>query len=198
VAADEVVLQGLAIGIRNPVLRHRTEAGIDAVNELVLGEFFEKIVGALHFGQRGFCERDGVVLNDDLVEGFEGEAAFAQGNSVRQCLLVGWCCGLKLTRNAWMRFLKLESALSNTKETPERSVSRSKPRRGEMIIALPIDRWKISSPEGGDMMTTALQSLSLGSEISFKANDPSALYRILPTCLPYRPQQKMYTRLLPT
>ena len=86
VATDQIILKHFPICVRDAVLGHRTEAGIDAINELILGKGFEKVVAATHLRHRIIYKCDRIMLNHDLIEGFERKGAFAEGNGMGQCL----------------------------------------------------------------------------------------------------------------
>ena len=57
-AAYNVVLQGGEIGVINAPLRHRPETGVDAVDNLVRAEFFQKVVAFRHFVHRQVGKSD--------------------------------------------------------------------------------------------------------------------------------------------
>ena len=78
--ADEVVLQGFAVGIVDSILCHGAEAGIDAIDELILRESFEEIIAFLEFGGSFFGDGNRVLFYDNLVEAIKRKRAFAEGD----------------------------------------------------------------------------------------------------------------------
>ena len=66
-AADKIILQRFSVLVWYAVLRHGAEACVDTVDELVLRETFQEIVGAAYFSQCFLINRERVMLHNDAV-----------------------------------------------------------------------------------------------------------------------------------
>ena len=86
VAPDQVVLQFKFPVAVDLVLGHRSQAGVDPVNDLPFGEFFQKFVVVAHPSQGSCIDLDLHSLEEDLVE--VSDRQFPVPNAYHRILIV--------------------------------------------------------------------------------------------------------------
>ena len=65
--ADDIVLQVFQIAVVHAPLRHGTESGIDAVDDLILMKLLQETIATLHLGQRFFVDFELFAKEDHLL-----------------------------------------------------------------------------------------------------------------------------------
>lgn len=61
-APDDVVLKILQVLVIHPPLRHRAEARVDAIDHLLGGELFQKLIASLDLRHRKIIQNDLLII----------------------------------------------------------------------------------------------------------------------------------------